>query len=75
MAIASFTAAFNNTQDTVAVAFTGITTNPPTVTLGACTSDGSVVALDIAPGTLTNTGCTLEPTSRFTGSGELVIED
>lgn len=75
MAIATVEGVFDATQDTLAVTWSGITTNPPAVTSGVGTGDGSVVVVNIVAGTLSNTGCTLEPTARFVGLVELVIED
>lgn len=77
MAITTATATFTGVEDVLDVTWPGITSNPPTVTAGICTSDGSVVALDPVDGitNLTNAGCTIMPTSRFVGVIELVIED
>lgn len=75
MAIIVATAALAGAEDSVAVTWAGITTNPPTVSTGVCTSDGGVATADIVPGTLTNTGCTIEPSSRFVGTVELVVSD
>lgn len=72
MAIQAVTASFDGSQDTVTVTFSGIVTNPPTVTQGICVNDGQTVSADIT--SLTNAGCTVAPTARFNGTVELIVE-
>lgn len=73
MASCTVVATFNGTQDSVNVAFTGITTNPPKVFGStAVTSDGTAVSPS-ATG-VTNTGATIN-VPRFTGTITIVAMD
>lgn len=76
MAIATATASFNGTQDTVAVSYANITSNPPTVIPGTpVVTDSSPTPLISIQGTPTNTGCTVATSSRFTGSVNILVMD
>jgi hypothetical protein len=73
MATCTVVATFNGTQDSVTVAFTGITTNPPKV-FGSTplTSDGSSVSPSLSA--VSNTGATIN-VPRFSGTITVVAMD
>jgi hypothetical protein len=75
MALATATAAFNSSQDSVAVVWsTAFISAPTLVTSGVVVTDGSgPVAVDII--SVTNTGCTVETSARFTGAVELIASE
>lgn len=76
MAIATATATFNGTQDSVAVAYANITTPVPTVICGdAIVTDGSPAPVISVQGAPTNTGCTVATSSRFTGTVNVLVMD
>jgi len=75
MAIATATAVFDGTQDSVAVSWsTAFAAAPGTVTYGIGISDGGGV-IDCDVTSVTSAGCTVEPTARFTGVVELIASD
>jgi hypothetical protein len=73
MAIVVVTAAFDGTQDTVAVTWSTAFLTAPSVTAGISVADSQV--LDVGLTSITTTGCTVEPTARFVGSVELIASD
>jgi hypothetical protein len=72
MALSTATATFNGSQDSVAVVWsTAFISAPTLVTSGVVITDGSgPVMVDII--SVTNTGCTVETSARFTGAVELI---
>lgn len=72
MALATATATFTGVQDTVAVVWSAAFIAAPTlVTSGVVITDGSgPVYVDII--SVTNTGCTVETSGRFSGAVELI---
>lgn len=74
MAVCTVVATFTGAEDSVLVAFTGLTSNPPRVFGSApVVSDGSAVAISLS--SVTRTGATVTPTSRFAGTVVLVAMD
>jgi hypothetical protein len=75
MAIVVATATFDGTQDSVAVLWSSaFSAAPGTVTYGIGISDGGGV-IDCDVTSVTATGCTVEPSARFTGVVELIASD
>lgn len=66
------TAAFDGTQDTVVVTWSTAFVNTPTIaSAGIVITDGfGAPSVDII--SVTNTGCTVETSGRFTGAVELI---
>lgn len=74
MAVCTVTATFTGAEDSVAVVFTGLTTNPPKIFGGDPTvSDGSFPLITLTG--VSNTGATANTSGRFTGSVTLVAMD
>jgi hypothetical protein len=73
MAIVTATATFDGTQDTVAVTWSTPFVSTPGVTAGIGVRDGQTLDVDIT--SVTTTGCTVAPTSRFVGVVELIASD
>jgi hypothetical protein len=72
MALATATATFTSAEDSVAVSWsTAFVSAPTLVTAAVVVTDGfGAVAVDII--SVTNTGCTVETSGRFTGAVELI---
>lgn len=72
MALATATATFNGSQDSVAVVWSTAFVSTPTVRQdGVVITDGlGPVAVNII--SVTNLGCTVETSGRFTGAVELI---
>jgi hypothetical protein len=75
MATATATATFTGAEDTVAVTYAGITSNPPKVFDGAVVTDSGPAPIISITGAPTNTGCTVATSARFTGTVNLLILD
>lgn len=75
MAIATATATFDGTQDSVAVVWPAPFANAPNVTFGVGVLDGSTVEVDVPLASITTTGCTVETFARFAGKAELIASD
>jgi hypothetical protein len=74
MAVSVVVATFTGAEDSVTVAFSGITTNPPKIFGGMpVVSDGSTVVLSLS--SPTNSGVTVNTSGRFTGTVVLVAMD
>jgi hypothetical protein len=75
MALATATATFTASQDSVAVVWSTAFISAPTIaSMGVIITDGNgPVGIDII--SVTNTGCTVETTARFTGAVELIASE
>lgn len=73
MAIATATATFNGTQDSASVSWS-LTAAVPATSAGVCVSDG-LGDVDVELTGVSSSGCTVLPTSRFTGTVEIIAMD
>lgn len=73
MAIATATATFTGSEDSVAVLWPTAFAVAPSVTAGVDVTDGATVEVDVV--SITATGCTVEASARFTGVVELIASD
>lgn len=75
MAIATTTATFTGSEDSVAVTWPTLGTATPAVSLGVCISDSPLGVVDADYTNLTASGCTVVPSERFTGTVEIIAVD